>query len=58
MKLHNQKLKFSEHNHHEITYSWEGVASVRDQHARLANGSVADGNTFDESCSGHLSLLN
>lgn len=34
-------------------YGGEGIAGVGDEHARLSDGAVADGDAFDESRGGH-----
>lgn len=45
------------HQHHHkrsrVTYRWEGIASVRYEHACLSHSSVTDRHTLDESCSTH-----
>lgn len=37
-----------------ITYCWEGIASVGNEHASFPNRTVANSDTFDESCSSHI----
>ena len=42
-----------EEKREEYTDSWEGVAGVGDEHARLANSSIAHSHTLDEPRSTH-----
>ena len=50
--LFKKKIRNGERER-EKCYCWEGIAGVGDEHARLANSSIAHSHTLDEPRSTH-----